>query len=298
MLTPERREFIIDQLTDIPNRLFYYPLAKLLVKPAALTPVTPTQISIFHACISLVVAVLITFNEPFYFYIAFALNQLRAVLDCLDGSLARYKKMTSSLGRTIDTYADALGFVSLITGIVFVLKEQYPVSTVVFWITCVVLTANFMAHGTDFFKRKYTSALRNQEDEIGKELLNKKRELQAPGAHFLHRLGYANDWFQVIILTPLGIPAIRKTLATGELDYKEDRAINSMPERTLRIFFTLISLMTGDIAIFIITLGLLFNDLLLFIKIATFYGVVLVVATVIYRQILLRIYTQEGEHAA
>jgi hypothetical protein len=96
------------------------------------------------------------------------------------------------------------------------------------------------------------------------------------------------------MLTPAGVKEVKETVKTGKLNNKEVNIINSLPERVLSAFFVLISFMTGDMAIFIITLGLLFNDVFLFLQIGTLYGFIIVSLTVIYRQFLLKHYAEKN----
>jgi len=102
------------------------PIAFLLAKVAARTPVTPNQLTAVSLVIGVAGGAMLVVNQPYARWVAAALIVVSAVVDCADGMLARMTKRTSDLGRMLDGCADAVtGFVAVV-GSAFVIFKLYP----------------------------------------------------------------------------------------------------------------------------------------------------------------------------
>src|SRR5258708_9921088 len=91
------------------NRLVARPLAALFVVPLARTAVTPNQIT-FLTLVMFVAGALVLALCPGWGALvgAAAILELSYVFDCVDGQLARLKKMSSPVGAHLDFLMDEL----------------------------------------------------------------------------------------------------------------------------------------------------------------------------------------------
>jgi len=80
---------LLDLTTNPPDRLWRYPICKPLLKVAIATRVTPNQVTILHTVLSVGAGIVISRGTPHAFMLAGAMFELRSILDCLDGALAR-----------------------------------------------------------------------------------------------------------------------------------------------------------------------------------------------------------------
>ena len=74
------------------------------------TPVTPNQVSLVQPVFAAGAGYLLTIDDWRAHLGAAALFELRSILDCADGSLARAKRMSSPNGHAIDAMADWLAY--------------------------------------------------------------------------------------------------------------------------------------------------------------------------------------------
>jgi hypothetical protein len=102
------------------------PIAFLLAKVAARTPVTPNQLTGVSLVIGVAGGATLVVNHPYAGLVAAALIFLSAVVDCADGMLARMTKRTSDLGRMLDGCADAVTGFAAVVGSLFVIFKLYP----------------------------------------------------------------------------------------------------------------------------------------------------------------------------
>ncbi|HEY8077880.1 MAG TPA: CDP-alcohol phosphatidyltransferase family protein [Labilithrix sp.] len=104
-----------DDVADPLNRVVRYPLARLLSRVALKTPLQADHVTFTHLACGLAAAVLVargvTGVAPW------VLLELRMVLDCLDGVVARARGTCSARGRAKDEMADAAGFLALLVAI-------------------------------------------------------------------------------------------------------------------------------------------------------------------------------------
>jgi len=280
-------EHLLSLMTDFPNKFIYYPLAHLLYYPVALTPVTPTQITIAHILCAIAGTVFLIRGEPGDILITFVLFQVRAVFDCLDGTLARRKNMSSEIGRIIDNLGDAIGFLCLMSGftVYFTRSGRFTGLEIFALIFLTVLVSGIMAQGTDFYRRKFSYALKEDRDIISEEISRKHHTLREGGGSPLLWWGYANDWFQILVFAPASLRHLREHIRSSRkpeeyrYDVEKIRANTDSPRLKLAMFIT--AMMSGDNAVFVITLGLLTDkpEYGLFANLA--YGIFMLIAAAI-----------------
>lgn len=277
-------ESLLPLMTDFPNKFIYYPLANLFYYPVSFTPLKPTHITLAHIVFAIIGSLLIVRGEKHDFLIAFFLFQLRAIFDCLDGTLARRKNLASELGRIIDNLGDAIGFIFLMIAFTFYLLQTGKATkweTVIVIFLSVVVTA-VMAQGTDFYRRKFSYAIKEGNDIISQEISRKYHEIKNNKGGPLLYYGYANDWFQIMIFMPGSLRSLRKHIRESNTPDEYIHDVNIIREKAgtyhskMAMFVT--ALMSGDNAVFIITLGLLtpYPEYALLVNIA--YGLVMLIS--------------------
>jgi len=109
----------------IVDRFLYRPLGRCLSKILIRAPFSPNQVSI----VSTVVGIFSGWFFFFFFFIAGALLlQLSAIIDCVDGDLARVLNKESRLGKWLDLVGDQFVHVAVFAGIGFGLVSSNPAS--------------------------------------------------------------------------------------------------------------------------------------------------------------------------
>jgi phosphatidylglycerophosphate synthase len=100
---------------DPVNFYIHRSLQLLLTRPLLRTSITPNQITFLSLCAGLIAAYLIAFGTGVERFVAAGLMFASAILDGVDGMIARVKKTSSETGHAIDGAADY--FVNLSTTI-------------------------------------------------------------------------------------------------------------------------------------------------------------------------------------
>jgi phosphatidylglycerophosphate synthase len=101
------------------DRIFNRPLGRFLSKVLIHTPVSPNMVSIASILIGVIAAVFLaegSFNSTLIGAILF---QLSAIVDCVDGEIARILFKESPLGKWIDLVGDQIVHISVFAGIAF-----------------------------------------------------------------------------------------------------------------------------------------------------------------------------------
>ena len=109
----------------IVDRLLYRPLGRYLSKILIRTPFSPNQVSIVSTLVGILSGWL--FAEG-HFISGALLLQLSAIIDCVDGDLARVLYRESRLGKWLDLVGDQFVHVAVFAGIGFGLSWRYPAS--------------------------------------------------------------------------------------------------------------------------------------------------------------------------
>jgi phosphatidylglycerophosphate synthase len=290
----------LSELVDPLNRFYRYPLCEAIFPLLRDVPVTPNQITVFHTLIGIAGGGCVAYGTRTALICGFVCAELRMLLDCLDGVVARRKKLFHPHGRTIDELGDAVGVIGLMLGVYYNSSRgissgtPYPYAGL---LACGVLAiSGIMAWGYDFFKRKFTSALRDNEDGIVRELTKKTLAYRAAQRGFVASFGFAFDWLQVLVLSPRTRHAVMAEVARAERsgagtesargrdgdglgdalgDVSHIRAQVSSPR--LRWTLRLIAWVSGDNAVLLLNLGLLTGALVLTQQIIIGYGIVMLV---------------------
>lgn len=109
----------------IVDRFLYRPLGRYLSKILIRTPFSPNQVSIVSTLVGILSG---WFFAGGYFISGALLLQLSAIIDCVDGDLARVLYRESRLGKWLDLVGDQFVHVAVFAGIGFGLSWRYPAS--------------------------------------------------------------------------------------------------------------------------------------------------------------------------
>ncbi len=152
---------------DPANRFWRYPAAHALCQFVKHTPMTPNGITLLHTLVGLSASYVLVLGHPFW---ALFLFELRGILDCLDGVLAREKKMFSALGRSLDSIGDSVSFLGFLAAIIWIVHrdQAYDWATQGISILAVGLALISAAAGVayDLSRRRMSAILDGQADDI------------------------------------------------------------------------------------------------------------------------------------
>ena len=179
---------------DPVSRYFRYPVARFLVRFLAKTPITPNQVTLVQPLLAGAAAWLITSDDRRSLVLAAAVYELRTILDCVDGTLARAKNMSSPWGHAIDGIADWLSVVLLYAGIFWHFHLHPPAPGP--WSACAstngvllvaLLQGAIRSFAADYYKLKYVSIFDLGRDDTVEALHRKVRAI-GPGSGLFERL--------------------------------------------------------------------------------------------------------------
>lgn len=107
------------ELEEIPDLLFFRPLAYLGVRLVAPTRLTANQVTISSISVGLLAGWLISQGErsPAFLIWGAGAVLLSNVLDCMDGMLARLRGTSSPFGYILDGFGDYIGVFAIMLGI-------------------------------------------------------------------------------------------------------------------------------------------------------------------------------------
>jgi phosphatidylglycerophosphate synthase len=199
------------RLEEPMSRYFRYPIARVLVRWLMKTPVTPNQVTLVQPLLAALAGYLITFDDAWHLIAAAVAFEIRSILDCVDGTLARAKKMSSASGHAIDAFADWLGVVFLYTGIFWHFRLHPPPGdawTAILGVNGVLLLAVFQgatrSFAADYYKQKYVSIYEKGFDETTESLRTKVLALTPTSSFFakfdvfigrMGHLSFEHEWF-------------------------------------------------------------------------------------------------------
>lgn len=269
---------IIESTTDPANRFYRYPAARALLPILGrISWLTPNHVTYTHILFGLAGAGLVAFTAGrAWLVVAFVLLEVRMILDCFDGVLARARGTSSPFGRALDEIGDTIAVISLAAAITHRL-ELGPVG--VFIASAMLAFGGLSANAWDFYKRKLTFALRDQKDGALEEIRQKKTLAESGKATFLAYWGIYFDCFQVLLY---------------EVRPKDGNAVAVIRSRAndpqLRRFASLLSFLSFDNGVTVLHLGLL-TGLLLQAELAVLGAAVFIwLSTMVLARLVLKTY--------
>ena len=258
-------------LTDPLNRFYRYPAARFVLPLFLKTSITPNQVTYVHTTVGITAAVCVAQGSFRALILAFFLSEVRLVLDCVDGEIARAKKTSSAYGRTLDALGDAVSFLAMCVAIYVHVSDARPGFPVALALVVMMGLSGLMAWVHDFYYRKFGTALKSGTDAVYDDLRAKHRVLQGErrGARgFVTRFGFAFDWMQVAVFQSGVRRDIEARLAAQSADPPEHSMaevqwiLKNAQSRTMRPTLRAISLVSADNVIGILNVALLTGSLI------------------------------------
>ncbi|MBX3197646.1 MAG: CDP-alcohol phosphatidyltransferase family protein [Labilithrix sp.] len=269
---------IIESTTDPLNRFYRYPAARALLPILGRIPwLTPNHVTYTHIAFGLAAAALVALTEGRgWLVLAFVLCEVRMILDCFDGVLARARGTSSPFGRALDEIADTIAVITLACAMTYRLSlGTRGVVLVCAMLACGGLSAN----AWDFYKRKLTFALREGKDGVLDEIRHKKGLIESGKGTFLGYWGVYFDCFQVLLY---------------EVRPKSGDAVGVIRARAndpqFRRFASLLSFLSFDNGLGILHVGALTGLFLQAEVFALGYAVFMWTSTMVLARMVLRTY--------
>jgi phosphatidylglycerophosphate synthase len=246
--------------------------------------VTPNNVTYAHIAIGIVAAGIVAVTrDPFWLPIAFVLLELRMILDCFDGVLARARGTSSPFGRALDELADTIATISLMIAITYRLSLGLPG----FIVLCSTLAfGGLCANAWDFYKRKLTAALRDGKDTVLDELRSKKKVLESGERSFLAYWAVYFDCFQVLLYEVR--PHSANGAPVGDAGDPVTMIRSEMRDPKIRRFAGLLSFLSFDNGLAILHLGVLTGWLYASEVIALGYAIVMWSTVMVSARVVLR----------
>src|SRR5262249_40536344 len=98
-----------ERLDDPFNRLYRYPLARVMVRRLVASPVTPNEVTWVQPLFAAAAGGLVVSDDRGWLLMGALCFEMRSVLDCVDGTLARATHRVTPGGHVLDGVADWLG---------------------------------------------------------------------------------------------------------------------------------------------------------------------------------------------
>lgn len=236
-------------LDDPLNRLYRYPVAQALLRPLGSLGLRPDHVTYVHSLVGIAGSVLVANGTYGGLVAAVVLLEVRGVLDCFDGVLARARQISSPRGRTLDELGDAASFIALCIGMaihVHRVDPSFPPARLVAFYLALIATGALVGHAYDFYKRRLGSALKDGKDGIAAEMEEKLTSMREGRGTAITRFGIFFDRWQVRLYEPRrpGGDPVATVLARSQT-------------KTLRRAVKLVGLLSWDNGLAIIHVGLL-----------------------------------------
>lgn len=251
---------VTETMNDMPNRYYRYPVANFILPLFMRTPLTPNGVTYIHMLLGATLGVFVAQGTRTGFIAAIVLSEVRLILDCVDGVLARAKKMSSTYGRALDELADGVAYLSLMVGMSVQAHREYPTVPIIPLAFLVFAGGFFMAGGTDFFRRRFGSALKFGKDDIYDQYYVKHQKMKQGWPGFVNWCGYTVDRLQVLMLMPgerhAFFARLEADLQPGTTGPEVQHILRNAGSRQLRFAMRCVAMMSGDNMFIIFYLGL------------------------------------------
>jgi phosphatidylglycerophosphate synthase len=225
------------ELLDPVNRLYRHRVAKALANLIKNTPITPNLLTMAHTVVGVFAAILIYFQ---HYILAVFCFELRTLLDCMDGILARLKNQSTAFGRVLDTIGDAIAFNSLmIAGAMRMIIDfpSYRPSLILISVFCFAMIAAQSGGVYQLMKRKLGSIILSQVDTVEREWREHSEVMRGPNPSWISQFGFWLDTMTIRFISEEWYEKInrRRTASDWEARALQDAAtMNELAKITRR----------------------------------------------------------------
>lgn len=177
ILSEYRSSLKVIHAEEIVDLVFFRPMAFVVAKVFSWTSLTPNQVSVGSLIVGISVGVMIGVGTPAAMLFATLFLYCSTLLDCVDGQLARMRKISSPLGRILDGSVDYISAIAIFLGIGFWgLNVQ---SNAITWWSIVIVAG--ISHGIqaalyDMLRSEYINSSLEQKDSPRDELFHFQRQ--------------------------------------------------------------------------------------------------------------------------
>ncbi len=286
----ERSVTLAEWYTDPVNRFYRYPLARLILPLVLRTPLTPNHITAIHVVMAFVAAWFVLQGGSNDLILAAAFYELRNVLDCLDGVVARAKKTASLHGAVIDELADGLGFTVLLLACGFHLYEGELGDAAVGQTALVYAFSILMAMNYVLQKNRFHAPLATGVNEVELKLHERWNDVKMNPGTFMPRFVWLVEQFQNVITIPGQFGRMMSAVKSGSpLDRRETTfLICKANDPKLLLLLLLMSISTGEYVIIILQAGLVLNDVAGAFRAVLLFAPITFVATTLLGNLYMR----------
>ena len=214
---------ITSQLQDPLTRLYRVRLARSVAQFLTTTSISPNVVTMLHTLVGVIGAVLL-YHERYIF--AVLCLELRAILDCVDGILARLKNQSTSLGRTLDALGDGIAFNALmIAGTMRIMKDfkSYPHPLIVVGVLFFAFIAVHSGVVYQLMRRKFVSIANKEVDIVEVEWREHYAQSKTPKAPWFSHFGF---WIDSITIKFVSEEWYQKVLRRRDLKNWEEKAVH------------------------------------------------------------------------
>jgi len=214
---------ISSQLQDPLTRLYRIRLAQSLAQFLKNTFVSPNAVTALHTIVGVMGAVLL-FHERYIF--AVILLELRAILDCVDGELARLKNQSTAVGRTLDALGDGIAFNALMVAGTMRLIKDFKTYPHPFFVVGVLFFAFIAVHSGvvyQLMRRKLVSIANKEVDIVEIEWREHYLQTKKSKVSWFSRFGF---WIDSMTIRFVSEEWYIKVLKRRDLANWEEKAIH------------------------------------------------------------------------
>ena len=160
----------IEERTDV---YFTRPLGSLLTNVAAALRLTPTQVTIVGTIVGVVAGALL-YDQRFGL-LAFALLFLHAILDSVDGQLARRTGQASELGRVLDGASGYVTHMAIFIAVAAGHIHRGGSASILIWMVLAGISAAVHALPYDYYRTAYAAVI-----NLGRVRQNQPAQVRGP----------------------------------------------------------------------------------------------------------------------
>lgn len=205
---------------DIVDQYVYRPTAARAVDALIKTPVTPNQITLISTIVGLIGS--FAMLEGSYRWIVgglFAI-QVSILIDCMDGQLARAKKMTSEWGDIFDHTSDDMSLVVTTAVLGALLAREQPASSVAVQIIAAFASLLFVTTSQYYYHSEYSALRRGEapnklDRDIARITMRYHERPWSPG-HAAQKCLLGYFWFRMNVIRVFIFLTNPKRLALGQ----------------------------------------------------------------------------------
>ncbi len=275
------------------NRWYRYPLALRVVRRLVPSPVTPDQVTIGHTIVGVAAALVVPLGSRTALAVAALLWEVHLFFDCVDGVLARARGTASTRGHTIDVIGDTVALLALAAAMWAYLRAATPATFARRLVLAMLASEGLAAWAHDFYRRTFAAALTTGTDLIAEELRAKRHAL-AEGGGFVAWFGWVFTWLQIVGLAPGRVRELARdvrpdAVAQAPRPPSDVVAIVAAADRpSARRAFRAVGLMSNDVGVTILGVGLLLGRVQAAIVATTVYASATFVAGLVLCRAFLR----------